>query len=166
MFQKVLKSIITVFVIMGCLLVALIGVTYYWYETDNLDYQLRNHIGIGEVTDVEVVPIGKTYSDKTSEDGSFYEVYVTYKNTGNYPADYRSVELEFLESGPDYTDRLVRGSYLFGYPQGALRCVPAGKESIIKRVIELSGDCESLKMVYVDGYTTKQQVFNLEITER
>lgn len=166
MVQKVLKSIITVFVIMGCTLVALIGFAYYLYEKDNMDYEFRYNIAMGEVTDVEVIPIGKTYSDKTSEDGIFYEVYVTFKNTGNYSADYRSVDLEFLEYGPDYTDRAVRLEYLFGYPQGAQMCVPAGKESTIKRVIELSDDCESLKMIYVDGFTKEEQVFNLDIMER
>lgn len=166
MVQKVLKGIVTALVIMTCILAVLIAVAYYCYEKDNIDYQLRYNIAIGEVTDVEVIPIGKTYSDKTSEDGIFYEVYVTYKNTGNYSVDYRSINWEFLESGPDYNDRSVRLNYLFGYPQGALMCVPAGKESVIKRVIELSDDCESLKMIYVDGFTKKQQVFNLEITER
>lgn len=166
MFQKILKGIITAVVIMGCLLAILIGIAYYFDESDELDYRLRTKIAIGEVNDVEIVPIGKTYSEHTSENGTFYEVYVTFKNTGNYSVDYRSIDWEFLESGPDYTDRPVRLNYLFGYPQGALRCVPAGKESTIKRVIELSDDCESLKMIYVDGFTKEEQVFNLDIMER
>ena len=165
MFQKIIKSIITVFVIAGCIFVVLLGVIHYWYTTEDLDYRLRE-IAIGEIQDVEVIPLGKTYGGAISENGSFYEVCITYKNTGNYSADHLSIDWKFVESGPGYTDSSADVFRLFGYPQGTMRCVPGGKEGIIKRVIELRDDFESAKIIYTDGYTNKEQVIDLEITER
>ncbi len=166
MISKIIKNIITVLVIIGCLFAVLLGITYRWHVTEELDYRLRHQIAIGEVREVEVIPIGKMYDGKTSEKGNFYEVYITYQNTGNYPVDYLSIDLQILETGSGYEDHLADAHYLLGYPHGMMRCVPAGKEGILKYVIELRDDFESVKMIYTDGYTKEEQVIDLEIRER
>lgn len=164
MFVKIIKHISTIFVILACLLICLMGLVYYGYTLDDLDNELKSRFTIGEVKSAHALPLGDSYNGKTAENGSFYEVYVTFKNTGNYPADAYALDVEFFQSGPEYTDRRI---YVpFYYQSGCRRCVPGNKEGVIKYVIELNDDVKSANMLYINEYTKEEQVINLEIRER
>lgn len=166
MFKTIIKHIITVLVVSGCVFLCLIAGLAYWYSMGDLDFQLRKMVAMGEVTEAVAVPIGKTYLENTSAEGTYYEVFVTFKNTGNYPVDYVTVDWNFRQSGPGYTDRSVKIYNRGNYYEEALLCVPAGKEGVLKRVIELNDDAESAKMIFINEYTKEQQVIDLQIKER
>lgn len=164
MFGKIVKHITTIFVVLGCLLMCLLGLVYYWYVMEDLDYELRNRFTNGEVKSAFAVPLGDTYNGDTAEEGCFYEVYVSFENTGNYLADAYSIDAEFFQSGPGYTNKRIHVP--FYYQSGCRRCVPGNKEGIIKYVIEISDDAQDVKMLYTNDDKEEKQVISLEIRER
>ena len=166
MFGKIVKSIVTATIILVCLFFCILGIAFYGFAMDDLDFDLRNSIAMGEIKEVYAVPAGDTYNGDVLEDSSYYEVYITYKNTGNYAVDYMALDLEFMQVCSDYGERKAANHYLAEDIHRSLYCVPGGKEGILRGIIELQNNFESVKVIYTDGYTKEEQVIDLEIRER
>lgn len=167
MIVKIIKNIITGFVVLICLFVCLAGGVYYTSERDSFSYELDGAIAIGSVKSADAYYIGDTYLGKEQEGRSYYEVVIVFENTGNYRLDNYGPELRFVESGPGYTDMPAMNSgYYMGNSAANLRCVPAGKTGVLKRIIALQNDFENAKMIYTNEETNEELIFDLEITER
>lgn len=161
--KQAVKTILTIFFAIFCLLAAIFSFGYYLSETDYMEYEAERMID-PIIKEVKAHEIGKTYNGESEEGYTYYRLDITMENPGNYGKD--GLDFYFNYNMDAYEDyyyvRRVDGDISFTHWDNDYYMPPA-KETTIFEVVKVEDGCERFDLVYYNYQTELEQKIPVDL---
>lgn len=160
--KSVIKTVITVIVVMGCLMICLISFGIYLSQTDYMEYDIQRQISpVLKAAAAEY--LGDSYNGEEKEGCSYYKITYTIENESNFGIEEASVYLRYEYTGDEY--------YFIGEIDGYKPFetwkegyyFPAGKTADFYQIICVEDGCKEFDAVYTNYKTDKEQRIHISL---
>ena len=150
--SRVLKTIITVLVAVGCIFVCLISVAVYFVKTDFLEYDISRMVEPATIN-AQVTYLGDSFQGKKMDGCSYYLLTIEMDNETIVGWDDYGVYYSYEPSASEayYYVNEVYDDNRF-YNQGYGYYYPAGKKAIVQRVLCIEDGCQGFDLRFGSIY--------------
>lgn len=160
--KDVIKTVITVLVVVGCCFICLLSFGIYLSETNYMEYDIECKLD-PVLIKAAAECLGNSYNGEENEGCTYYKITCTFENESNFGIEESSVFLHYESTGKEYYYvREIDGYKPFDTWKDGYY-IPAGKTADFYQIISVEEGCSEFDVVCKNYITATEQRVHISL---